>query len=263
MIYINNKEKLNIFKDIIEKEEYFVITDFDRTLTTHASDPSMGIIPNYLGGECKERRTKIFKKYRPIELDYTLEPDEKKKLMRKWAEDSFLLLSEYVSEDVVKKSLINANLHLREGTKILLEYLNSKSIPVVVMSSGIGNIVEGFLEKENCLLDNVYLVSNFFEFENGKTKIDLSRIMATSNKEYDRIPVDIRNKIEKRKNCILFGDLVEDLRMINEDKIENVLKVGFLDENIETNLEAFNNSFDIVITNDGDFNDIIKILKEE
>ena len=87
--------------------------------------------------------------------------------------------------------------------------------------------------------------------------------MATSNKEYDRIPVDIRNKIEKRKNCILFGDLVEDLRMINEDKIENVLKVGFLDENIETNLEAFNNSFDIVITNDGDFNDIIKILKEE
>ena len=70
MTYIINKEKLNKFKKI---NNYFVITDFDRTLTTAESEPTMGIIPQYLGGECLEKRTKIFEHYRPLELDYKIE----------------------------------------------------------------------------------------------------------------------------------------------------------------------------------------------
>ena len=49
MIYINNKEKLERIK---KEKDFFVITDFDRTLTTKSSEPSMGVVPEYLGGEC-------------------------------------------------------------------------------------------------------------------------------------------------------------------------------------------------------------------
>ena len=74
MIYIINKEKYNKLKKI---NNYFVITDFDRTLTTAESEPTMGIIPQYLGGECLEKRTKIYEQYRPLELDYTIEENKK------------------------------------------------------------------------------------------------------------------------------------------------------------------------------------------
>lgn len=258
MIYINNKEKLNRIKN---EKDFFVITDFDRTLTTKQSEPSMGIIPEYLGGNCLEERLKIFKHYRPIELDYTLKKEIKEKYMKEWARASFTLLSKYVTEEIVEKSLEDANLHLREGTKQFLEELNNKNIPVIVMSSGIGNIVQGFLKKENCIYDNTFIVSNFFKFEDGKTKIDLEDLMATTNKEYKKIPENLREIIENKKSGLLFGDLVEDLKMIDNEKLENTLTVGFLDENIENNLEKFNNNFDIVLTEDGDFKEVQKILE--
>ena len=69
MIYINNNEKLNRIR---KEKDIFVITDFDRTLTTKQSEPSMGVIPKFLGGKCLEERLKLYNHYRPIELDYSL-----------------------------------------------------------------------------------------------------------------------------------------------------------------------------------------------
>ncbi len=181
--------------------------------------------------------------------------------MREWAKASFKLLSKYVTEDVVNRSLVDANLHLRKGAKEFLKELNNKEIPIVVMSSGIGNIVEGFLKNENCIYDNTYIVSNFFEFETGKTKIDLENLMSTTNKEYIRIPQEIRNNLNNKKVGMLFGDLVEDLKMISKEKLETTLTFGFLDENIEKNLEKFNNNFDIVLTENSDFEDVMEVLK--
>ena len=60
MPYIISKEKLNKFNNL---NNYSVITDFDRTLTTAESEPTMGVIPQYLGGECLEKRTKIYEHY--------------------------------------------------------------------------------------------------------------------------------------------------------------------------------------------------------
>ena len=258
MIYINNKEKINRIKNI---KDFFIVTDFDRTLTTKQSEPSMGIIPKFLGGKCLEERLKIFNHYRPIELDYTLEEELKQKYMRDWAKESFNLLSKYVTEEVVAKSLINANLHLRIGVKEFLKKLNEKNIPVIIMSSGIGNIVEGFLKKENCLYNNTVIVSNFFEFCENKVKIDLNNIMSTSNKEYIRTPKNVRDKIENKNAGLLFGDLVEDLKMVNKEILNKTLTFGFLDDNVEDNLEKFNNNFDIVLTENADFNIVKDILR--
>ena len=90
MIYINNKEKLEEFN---ETSDFFVIIDFDHTLTSKESIASMGIIPQFLGGECLKERMKIFEYYRPLELDYTIEQNKKREIMREWAGKSFRLLS--------------------------------------------------------------------------------------------------------------------------------------------------------------------------
>ena len=257
MPYIINKEKINNFREL---NNYFVITDFDRTLTTAESEPTMGVIPQYLGGECLEKRTKIYNHYRPLELDYTIEQIKKQEMMKQWADESFTLLTQYITEEGIEKALKNANLHLRLGAKEFLQEMNEKNIPVIVMSSGIGNIVKAFLEKENCLFNNVKIVSNFFEFKDGKTTIDMSKIMATSNKEYSRIPEDIRNELKEKENALLFGDLVEDIKMIDKEKLENTLTFGFLDANIEQNLERYKESFDVILTEGNDFKDVKNIL---
>ena len=258
MIHINNKEKLDRFKNLAD--DFYVITDFDRTLTSKDSEPSMGIVPKYLGGECLKERTKIFEYYRPLELDYTIKEQEKQKIMKEWANKSFTLVSKYITEDIIDKALENANIHFRKGAKEFLIKMNNMNIPVIIMSSGVGNILKAFLEKEGCLFDNIEIVSNFFEFENGKVHIDLKNIMATLNKEYKRIPQTVRDEIDKKESALLFGDLIEDIKMANEEKLSNTITFGFLDANVEQNLETYKNNFDMVLTEDNNFNDVIKIL---
>ena len=257
MIHINNDKKLNMLKNL---SNYYVITDFDRTLTSKDSEPSMGIVPQFLGGECLKERTKIFEYYRPLELDYTIKEQEKQKIMKEWANKSFTLLSKYLTQDIIYKSLENANIHFRKGAKEFLTKMNNMNIPVIIMSSGVGNIVKAFLQKEGCLFNNIEIVSNFFEFQDGKAHIDLDNIMATLNKEYNKISEGVRNKIQNKEMALLFGDLIEDIKMANEEKLSKTITFGFLDANVEKNLETYKDNFDVVLTDDNNFNDVIKIL---
>ena len=255
-----NKEKLNEFKNL-KNDDYFVITDFDHTLTTPKSETSVGLIPHYVGGELLIKRTKIFEFYRPLELDYTINAEDKKKIMKEWAQKSFQLLSEYITEDNIEKATENANIYLRSGVKEFFKEMYNKNIPVIVMSSGMGNVVKRFLEKENCSFSNMTIVSNFFEFKNGKASINLDNVMATSNKEYIRIPENVRKNIETKSKALLFGDLIEDIKMAKREKLADTLTFGFLDENVEKNLERYKEHFDVILTDESDFNDVKNILK--
>jgi len=259
MKYIN-KEKLKSFKNL-EYSDFFVITDFDHTITTPESETSVGLIPHFIGGKLLEKRTKIFEHYRPLELDYTINYEDKKKLMREWAQKSFELLKEYITEDNVKQAVKNANIFFRDGVKEFLINMHNKNVPVIVMSSGVGNVVREFLEKENCLFSNMTIVSNFFDFKEEKTKIDLNNIMATSNKEYLRIPEKFRKEISMKSKSLLFGDLIEDIKMMDKEKLKHTLTFGFLDIQIEENLKRYQENFDVVLTEIGDFNDVKDILK--
>ncbi len=258
MEYIK-EERLKDFENL--NNDYFVITDFDHTLTTPKSETSVGLIPHYIGGELFEKRTVIYNQYRPLELDYTLGKEEKAKVMKEWAQKSFKLLAEYITKESVDKAVETADIYLRKGAKEFLQEMNEKNIPVVVMSSGVGNIVKEFLRKEKCLFENMTITSNFFEFEDGKTKIDLDNIMATSNKEYKKIPEEIRNNLNTKSKALLFGDLIEDIKMMDEGKLQNTLTFAFLDENSDENLEKYRTCFDVVLTNESNFNDVNNIIK--
>lgn len=51
----------------------------------------------------------------------------------------------------------------RDGTDKVFYKLNSEKIPIIVLSAGIGDVVQLILEHENLLTDNVSVVSNFFK----------------------------------------------------------------------------------------------------
>lgn len=258
MIYINNKKKLKEFKD---SNSFFAIIDFDRTLTTGTSDASMGIMPKFLGGECLKERIKIYEYYRPLELDYTIDEKEKRNIMKEWANSSFKLLCKYItSEDMIDDALKTANLHLRAGAKEFLKSMYEKNITVIIMTAGMGNLIKKFLEKEEVLYNNIVLVSNFLEFKNNRTYIDTKKIISSSNKEYSKIPKEIIKEIEKKDKILLCGDIVEDIRMIEKRQKDKALTIGFLDYNINSNLDIYNRNFDIVLSDNEDFNTVKEIL---
>lgn len=253
MIYINNKEKIEKLKGITD---FALITDFDWTLTTGTSQTSMGIVPDYIGGELLKKRKEIFEYYHLFELDYKMPKDEKLALMREWAQKSFSVLSQYVTEETVINATKNAKTHLRSGVKELFKELYEKNIPIVVMSAGVGNVIKLFLENEGVLYDNVSIVANFFEFKNNKTYLDLDNIICTSNKNYLNIPENTRKQLEHKSKILLFGDIVEDLKMINNEQLNKSITFGFLDKNIENNLNKYNEEFDVVLADNENFNKI-------
>ena len=68
--------------------------------------------------------------------------------------------------------------------------------------------------------------------------------------------------INERKYKVVVGDLIEDINMIGRYQENRVLKIGFLNSNIEKNKEIYKEKFDIVLSGKNDFADIQEYLKE-
>ena len=65
-----------------------------------------------------------------------------------------------------------------------------------------------------------------------------------------------------RKNVLLLGDSLEDVDMVKGYDYEGLIKVGFLNEKVDENLEKYKNHYDILIFYDGDMEFVNKMLSE-
>ena len=72
------------------------------------------------------------------------------------------------------------------------------------------------------------------------------------------MPIHMFNKkapsqegLEERKNIVLIGDSLGDVRMADGIKdINVVLSIGFLNKNVEANLSEYKRCFDVVLVDD-------------
>jgi len=132
------------------------------------------------------------------------------------------------------------------------------------MSSSIGDMIEELLRLQGRLYNNVYVVANSLNFdENGMFVGIKNKIIHSMNKkEIVLNGLPIYRAIEKRKNVLLLGDGLGDLGMIDGFSYDNIIKIGFLNENIEERIGEYKKKFDIVITNDYGMKYVNKLLKE-
>ena len=107
----------------------------------------------------------------------------------------------------------------------------------------------------------MHIISNYIEFQDGYIKTIKGETIHALNKNIVNLEDKSKRLLENRKNILLLGDGLADLKMVSEKDIENTITVGFLEERVEENLEYFNKAFDIVITNKGSFKDVNDILK--
>lgn len=250
MEYIN-KEKIKKIK--LEADNMYVVMDFDGTMTVKASADSWDAAGYMLGEEFRKKTHDLYELYRPIELSYKISFEEKNKAMEEWYQTCMDLYYEYdLSKEMLEESVKKSGLKLRKGVKEFLIQMHEKNVPVIMISAGIGNAIEIFLKQSNCYFENMYIISNFLTFdENGKIKPYTAQLIHTMNKTMEgHLPTNIAKKLKNRKYKLLFGDTIEDKKMIDEKEYKNTILVGFLNENIEENLEKYKEEFDICYVGD-------------
>ena len=125
-------------------------------------------------------------------------------------------------------------------------------------------MIKHFLKDTNCYFDNIYIISNFIEFdEEGKVKkFDNSKIVHSLNKTMEK-KINKKNldTIKDKTYKVLIGDLIEKQNMVEPSKWDTTLKIGILEFEEETNLKKYQEAFDIVLTKeDATFNKIEEIL---
>ena len=261
MIYINNKEKLDRIK--LNKDNFYVVTDFDKTITEGVSVSTWGVMASAenMDDTYSKRRTELYNYYRPIEINNTISEEEKSLEMTNWWNSHINLFYEYgLKESILKDAVIKCNLKYRDGAKEFLRKMNEYNIPVIIISAGIGNVIEEFFKTQNDCYPNIKIISNFIEFENDTIKCLKGKIIHALNKNIVNLDEESKKIIADKENILLMGDAIADLKMISEGDMEKTITVGFLEEKIEENLEFFNKEFDIVITNNSSIEEMEKVL---
>ncbi len=265
MIYINNEEKVNKLKEKMDKNNICIFLDYDKTITSSESEDSWATTANrkVMGQEISNDLDKLYEKYGPIEFDYSMDITEREKYIIEWYDKCMELYYTYhLTEQKLKESIDNSNLILRDGVKEFLFKLYKNDIPVIILSAGIGNVIEQSLKKEKCYYNNIHMISNFIKFDDNGNMIKFCDNMIHSlNKNIDKLGnLQLKEKIEAKEYRIVIGDLVEDIYMMGKYPEDKSLKIGFLNKNITENLEVYNKNFDIVLTKENNFYDIEKFL---
>lgn len=261
MLYV----KQGRLKDFLLTEDNFaVLMDFDKTMTTINSDDSWTVIqnPSIVNPELNMKSNQLANKYCPIEMDYTLSPTIKSRYMHDWYYTVLDLYYEYgLTYDDLLACVSYGNVVLRRGLKDLLLDFYRKNVPVIILSAGIGNVIEQVLRLEGCLYDNIYIISNFFTFENNTLLPFTNPIIHTCNKSLELLPTPIKQQITNKDYFLLLGDFIEDIHMAPSKYLYRTLSFGFLEKNVNANLELYKNSFDVVLTDHASFYDVSNVIK--
>jgi 5'-nucleotidase len=257
------------------RDRLHVRMDFDGTATQAIVGGN--IVPSlisvlrdedFLGDDYSKKAHDFYNKYRPIEIDPNIGIIEKKVAMREWWQTHFdLLIEKGISKKHIEKALQSARIRLRQGFVEFARILAENKIPLVIMScSGLGiDMIKMVLIKNQIPLENIHIVSNQYKWnENGLAVGVVEPIVHVLNKDEEsinRFP-KIKEAIKNRPNVLLITDAAADITMVDGARIDNCLSFGFLNIDIEKQIEEFKKTFDAVLSNDAPFDFCNEILKK-
>ena len=244
MKYINHKDKLNDIK--LNRNNFYVVIDFDRTITEAKSFSAWRVLyySELLGKDFKQKYAEI---HDETELSESESNEEKQKAFeQRFMAYMDLLRDCHFNKDILEKAVEKTDLTLRDGAKEFFRKMYENNIPVIIISSSIKNVIEEYLKQNHAFYDNIHIYANDLDM-NGK-------------KENDVTNVTPYNKNQDKKYIVLLGDIPDDVNMVSKEKLNHTITIGFLEENIESNLEKYNKTFDIVLTNNASFKEVLKLI---
>ncbi|TPP60247.1 7-methylguanosine phosphate-specific 5'-nucleotidase [Fasciola gigantica] len=210
-------------------------------------------------------------KYYPIEIDPSLSDAEKVPHMLDWWNVSHeTIVSCGLHREALVKTVRDSCVVLRDGVREFMELLWSHSIPVLIFSAGLGDVIEILLKNFNMYRENIRVVSNFMRFNEEGLIVGFKDPVIHS---FNKTAASILNEkysgmTSVRSSVILLGDSTADVHMadgatINDPQgiLSTVLRIGFLNESVEKHLEKYKDIYDIVLVNDDSFSVPLAIIQ--
>jgi len=277
-IIIPNPEKLKKLQkefccDGVDKVH--VVSDFDKTLTTAFVNgkkcPSLISIlrddDKYLSSDYAKKAHILFNKYHPIEIDPNINIQKKRNEIHKWWFEHYKLLSESgLKKKHIHEIILSSNIKLRIKTNQFFDFLYKYNIPLIIMSAnGLGDeSIKTFLQYKKIVYNNIHIISNTLKFDkNGHFIKVIEPIIHSMNKNETVIKnLKVFKKIENRKNIILLGDGLGDINMADGFNYNKIIKIGFLNDNVDKKIGFFKENYDVIILNDSSMEYINILLKK-
>jgi len=251
------------------RENFFVVSDFDGTLTKmfYRGKPRPSVISilrseSLISSDYSRKAQELYEKYHTIEIDEKIPIEERMAAMENWWKDHYkLLISSGLRKEHIEKVVNSKKLKLRRGVDKLLKLLSTLEVPVIIMSSsGVGyDAISLLLMKKDAFFDNILIISNRFVWRGDKAVSFHQPIVHSLNKNFKFFP-EVLRKIQNRRNALLLGNNVDDVKMIQGADIKECLKIGFLDE--KSNLKIYEKNFDVVILDDGSMGAVVRLVEE-
>ncbi len=263
MIWIKDESKKKLKN--ITLDNYYVVADFDRILSTRNSKTTFSLFgeSGFYGEEYSKERRKLYEHYRPLELDTKIPDSLKYEIMEEWQRKSYQLMLKYrVRESDIKKILSTTDLlELRDGAIEFIDRLNENNIPLIINSAGCGNFIIELLKLNNCCSDNIYLHSNLFTFREDIMIDSIEKIVHSMSKYDINLPTDFFNRLLDKKYSIVIGDQLTDLEMAKNLPKKEIISFGFLEEKVEELEPFFQRDYGVILKEMEDFTPIHKVLR--
>lgn len=112
-----------------------------------------------------------------------------------------------------------SRIQFRHGVPEFMAYVKDKEVAMTVMSAGLGDVID--LAFKEITQDQIKIIANFIDFS-GDTSL-VTDFKTTMNKQSHYY----KSNPELTQNVILMGDVLEDAHMVNPEKHDQVLRVGF------------------------------------
>jgi len=264
-------------------DKIFWVCDFDRTVTRCFLDGGsrsldchdiLASIPK-ITAECKQAMESMMDYYYPIEIHPTMSREEKIPHMVEWyTKVNALLASQNLTRDDVVSAVANCqNFAIRQGVDEAFQLAYQKGIPIIVVSAGLGNIIEEVIRQRIRMPDgstgkawpNVRVLSNTLQWnEQGNFAGFSEPLIHMYNKSLQDAPAELRQMVSGRHVGLLTGDGTGDLTMAHGHDATEVLKFGFLNEKVEERMPKYigSDGYDRVILDDGSFEPVLDLLRK-
>lgn len=238
-----------------------VISDFDMTLTRFAHNgrrvpTTHNILINRLliSEDCTMKLRDLLNTYYPIEIDPGRSVEEKLPLMVEWwTKVHELLVQQRIRKDLLAQAVRESGTMLRDGHKVFFDCLAEQHVPLLIFSAGVGDVLEEVIRQNDVFHPNVHIISNYMDFDQtGALQAFKGRLIHTFNKREGALSQAAGlQELQGRPNVLLLGDSLGDLTMADGvAEHQNLLTIGFLNDQVEERKESYINSYDVVLVKD-------------
>jgi 5'-nucleotidase len=167
---------------------------------------------------------------------------------------------------LVKKMAQSPRVVLREGMANFLKLAYSSNIPTFLLSEGMADIIQHILERFQLHDLGLEVIGNEMAFDESDRFFGLnSKPIYRMSKTGALLKVSPQyTEVTHRKNIIVLGDSPSDVQMAEglPGGDQTVLKIGFQKQSPdEARRKEFDDTFDVVIDEDGTAEDVALILR--